>query len=85
MACNVFWRVQAEIVLAEMLCRTGGIRMKKIVAFVYGLCIFVLYLLCSWVFVYAVFERELVIALLCPVAMASIVGMVWANRKDGLI
>ena len=59
--------------------------MKKIVTFVYGLCIFVLYLLCSWVFIYAVFEHELVIALLCPVAMASIVGMVWANRKDGLI
>lgn len=59
--------------------------MKKIVAVIYGLCIFVLYLLCSWVFIYAVFEHELVIALLCPVAMASIVGMVWANRKDRLI
>ena len=59
--------------------------MKKIIMFLYGLCIFVLYLLCAWAFVYAVFERELVIALLCPVAMASIVGMVWANRKDGLI
>lgn len=59
--------------------------MKKLVTVIYGLCIFVLYLLCSWVFIYALFERELVIALLCPVAMAAIVGMVWANRKDGLI
>lgn len=59
--------------------------MKKIIAFVYGLCIFVLYLLCAWAFVYAVFERELVIALLCPVAFAALVGMIYADRKGDLM
>lgn len=59
--------------------------MKKIVNVIYVLCIFVLYLLCSWAFIYALFERELVIALLCPVAFAALVGMIYADRKGDLM
>lgn len=59
--------------------------MKKILKVIYGLCIFVLYLLCSWAFVFAVFERILIIALLCPVAFAALVGMVVADRKCDLL
>ena len=59
--------------------------MKKIIKVLYGFCIFVLYLLSSWAFIYAVFERELLIALLCPVAFAALVGMIYADIKGDLL
>lgn len=52
----------------------------KIFRYLYGLCIFVLFLLISWAFVYALFEKELVIAMLCPVAFASLRGMFEIGR-----
>lgn len=59
--------------------------MKVLVKVLYGLCLFTVYLLLSWVFIYAIMEHEVVIAMLCPVAFAALVGMVLADRKGDLL
>lgn len=52
----------------------------KIYKAVFGFCIFVNFLLISWSFVFAIIERELVIALLCPAVYAALRGMVEVDR-----
>lgn len=60
----------------------------KIYKAVTASCIAILFLLVCWAFVFAVWEKELVIAMLCPVALVVLRAMWWADiemadKEDG--
>lgn len=60
----------------------------RVYKFVVASCIAILFLLVCWAFVFAVWERELVIAMLCPVALVVLRAMWWADiemadKEDG--
>lgn len=57
----------------------------KSIKTIYYIFLHILFAMLQFAFVYSLLYHEHIIAFMCPAAISALKGMLWADRKDGLI